>query len=153
MGVRISMEDLREHSPHIAAALERKNPAGTWTPGQAAPYPAHIQTRTIGQTYERGMNKWEREYNATLADLHKAGQVSWYGFEAAKLKLAHRCYYTPDFLVVTADGKVEAHEVKGFWRDDARVKIKVAARALPWITFVAATKDDSGGWKKEVIPC
>ena len=33
-------------------------------------------------------------------------------------------YYNPDYLVIYP-GHFEIHEVKGFWRDDARVKIKV----------------------------
>ena len=34
--------------------------------------------------------------------------------------------YTPDVLIAPPTG-LELHEVKGFWQDDARVKIKVAA--------------------------
>jgi hypothetical protein len=43
------------------------------------------------------------------------------------------------------------HEVKGFWTDDARVKIKVAADLYPF-RFIAAQalpKKQGGGWKIE----
>jgi len=46
-----------------------------------------------------------------------------------------------------ATGDIECHEVKGFWRDDARVKIRVAASLYPF-RFVAVTKT-KGGWDIE----
>lgn len=60
-------------------------------------------------------------------------------YEPIKLRLADRTYYTPDFLVIRGDGAVVFHEVKGgFWEDDARVKIKVAAETYPEFVFRAA---------------
>ena len=50
--------------------------------------------------------------------------------------------------VIGASGELECHEVKGWWRDDARVKIKVAAELFPWIQFVAVTKQPQG-WVEE----
>lgn len=50
-----------------------------------------------------------------------------------------------------ADGALEAHEVKGFWEDDARAKIKIAADMYP-IRFIAVQvlpKKAGGGWKIE----
>jgi hypothetical protein len=65
-----------------------------------------------------------------------------------KLRLANLTTYSPDFMVIDPDGSVVFHEVKGFWMDDARVKIKVAAEAFPWFHFVAATKK-KGQWEVE----
>jgi hypothetical protein len=48
---------------------------------------------------------------------------------------------------MSADGSLQAHEVKGFWTDDARVKIKVAAEMYP-IQFIAIKKE-KGEWQKE----
>lgn len=54
------------------------------------------------------------------------------------LLLAPQCRYTPDFWTVNTDGTLTAWEVKGFWRDDARVKLKVAADKYRWLaSFVA----------------
>lgn len=50
-----------------------------------------------------------------------------------------------------ANGEMEAHEVKGFWTDDARVKIKVAASLFPF-KFVAVkvqSQKNGGGWAIE----
>ncbi|MEN6532311.1 MAG: hypothetical protein ABFD89_01525 [Bryobacteraceae bacterium] len=94
------------------------------------------------------MNPTERAYAARLERLKRAGEISDYKFEAVKLRLARTTFYTPDFLVEWASGKVELHEVKGFWRDDARVKIKVAAEMYGMWKFVAVKKI-KGGWEYE----
>lgn len=93
------------------------------------------------------MNKTEQAYDAHLELRRLAGEVAWYRFEAVKLRLADRTFYTPDFMVILADGEMQFHEVKGFWRDDARVKIKVAAVQFPFL-FVAIRKT-KGGWGTE----
>ena len=67
---------------------------------------------------------------------------------SVKLRLADKTFYTPDFAVMAGDGFMEMHEVKGFWTDDARVKIKVAADQYPFrfIAFKAIPKSRGGGW-------
>lgn len=86
-----------------------------------------------------GMNRTEAQYEGHLDLLKRQGEIVDYKFEGLKLRLAEKTFYTPDFLVV-CDDRFECHEVKGFWRDDARVKIKVAAAMYPWIKFVAVTR-------------
>lgn len=95
------------------------------------------------------MNKTEAAYAAKLEGERLAGEVLWYAFEAIKLRLANNTFYTPDFAVLKADGSLEMHEVKGFWQDDARVKIKVAASLHPF-RFVAVRKV-KGGWEAETF--
>ena len=94
------------------------------------------------------MNKTEAEYALRLDIFKKSGMLEDYRFEAVKLRLANLTTYTPDFMVIDPDGSVVFHEVKGFWMDDARVKIKVAAEQYPWFHFVAATKK-KGQWEVE----
>ncbi|VEB42964.1 Uncharacterised protein [Chromobacterium violaceum] len=50
-----------------------------------------------------------------------------------------------------AGGEMEAHEVKGFWQDDARAKIKIAADMYPFrfVAIKAKAKKDGGGWAVE----
>lgn len=94
------------------------------------------------------MNKWEAQYDAELRVKWGAGIIQWYGFEAVKLRLADNAHYTPDFAVMDA-GRLEFHEVKGFWRDDALVKFKVAAAQFPFL-FLAYRKkkvSEGGGWE------
>ena len=88
------------------------------------------------------MNKTELRM-ANLLELQKrAGEIIDYTFEAVKLRLANDTFYTPDFFI-TYEDHFEVLEVKGFWRDDARVKIKVAAELFPYFKFKAVQ------WKKK----
>jgi hypothetical protein len=96
------------------------------------------------------MNDYERAYAGALEARRLAGQIARFDFEPEKLRLADRTFYTPDFRVLLPDGAIEFHEVKGFWQEDARVKIKVAAEHHPY-RFVAVVlkkipKRDGGGW-------
>ena len=95
------------------------------------------------------MNKTEAAYAAELELRRRAGEILWYQFEAIKLRLADKTFYTPDFAVMLASHEIQLHEVKGFWRDDARVKIKVAAKQFPFF-FVAVSKRKDG-WDTEVF--
>lgn len=95
------------------------------------------------------MNRLEAEYASYLDLQMKTGLISWWGFEPIKLRLAKNTFYTPDFLVMKTDLSLEVHEVKGFWEDDARVKIKVASAQFPF-QFIAITKEKKE-WKFETF--
>lgn len=95
------------------------------------------------------MNKLEASYALHLEERKLAGDVLSFFFESVKFRLADKTFYTPDFLVMRGDGQIEVHEVKGFWEDDARVKIKVAAETFPF-RFLAIKKGRMG-WEVEEI--
>ncbi|MHB8109783.1 MAG: PDDEXK family nuclease [Syntrophorhabdaceae bacterium] len=82
------------------------------------------------------MGKLEETYARLLDEMEHEGKIIGYRFEAMRLKLAPNTFYTPDFIV-TFDDHIELHETKGFWEDDARAKIKVAASLFPEFEFVA----------------
>jgi len=107
--------------------------------------------QALGRLKTGAMNQTERAY-ANLLEMRKhAGEVAWYRFEGMKFRLADNTFYTPDFAVMLADGQLEMHEVKGFWTDDARVKIKIAADQYP-VAFIAVQKKaakQGGGWSEE----
>ena len=99
------------------------------------------------------MNKTEDAYAQTLELRKRAGEIAWYRFEGLKLRLADKTFYTPDFAVMLADGQIECHEVKGYWLEDARAKIKVAAEMYPF-RFIAAksgAQKNGAGWEREVF--
>ncbi|HEU02487.1 MAG TPA: DUF1064 domain-containing protein [Aurantimonas coralicida] len=98
------------------------------------------------------MNKLEARYERQLDMLKHVGVIADYRFECIKLRLGPNWLtgYTPDFLVILPDGLIEVHEVKGFWEDDARVKIKTAAGLFPF-RFIAVTEKKGGGWAREVF--
>ena len=108
---------------------------------------AKQSVQALGRLKTGEMNKTEAAYEAHLAALQFAGEILWYKFEGLKFRLADNTFYTPDFAVMLASGALEAHEVKGQWLDDARVKIKVAASLYP-LQFIGVQKDGKG-WKYE----
>lgn len=105
----------------------------------------------IKQTPRREMNATECAYATVLETKRLAGEISFYEFEGVSVRLAPGSRYKPDFFVVTLTG-LECHEVKGPWREAARVRIKVAAAKYPMFKFIAVSKirlRDGGGWKVE----
>lgn len=78
------------------------------------------------------MNALEKWYAAHLESLKVSGDILGYWFEAVKLRLADKTFYTPDFMVMMKNFEIEFHEPKGFMLDDANVKIKVAAEMYPF---------------------
>lgn len=105
----------------------------------------------LGRLKQGQMNKTEAAYDLHLSLLQHAGEIIWHKFEGMKFRLADKTFYTPDFALMRPDRSIEIHEVKGYWRDDAKVKIKVASEMYPF-RFVAVyklPKKDGGGWKYE----
>jgi len=94
------------------------------------------------------MNKLELDYAQRLKTRLLAGEIVDFKFEPMKLKLADNTTYTPDFMVITNEGEMQLHEVKGHWEDDARVKIKVAA-AMFWMFKFIAVQRERTIWKFE----
>lgn len=92
------------------------------------------------------LNKLEK---AWLRHLEMLG-FPWIGVQAITLKLADDTRYTPDFMVIDANGQLVAYETKGWMRDDAAVKLKVAARLYRFIRFVLVQKD-KGQWKETPV--
>lgn len=109
------------------------------------------------------MNKTEAKYYEHLMTLMRDGVIEYVRFDAIKLRLADKTFYSPDFMVMQPDGQIEFHEVKGsrrqrdengmvtfkpFVEDDAAVKIKVAAGLLPF-TFKMVWPTPEG-WQSKV---
>lgn len=91
------------------------------------------------------MNKLERRFHDYL--LAAKNDLVSIRYESLKLRLADKTWYTPDFFALMDVGPCLI-EVKGFWRDDARVKIKVAAELYPEFNF-AAVQWKGGQWRWE----
>ena len=118
------------------------------------------------------MNGTERAYDAylricadprNLALLDCASvPVIWWGFQPLTLLLGPDCRFTPDFLVLYADGRLELHDTKGakkiktgkragqktyYAEEDATIKARVTAAHFPIpIYFVWSLGD--GTWGK-----
>lgn len=104
--------------------------------------------KALGRLKTGEKNKTETAYEFELEARYRAGEIVWYKFEGLKFRLADNTFYTPDFAVMLKGGQIELHEVKGFWKDDARAKIKIAADMYPF-QFIAVTKDRYGAFEQE----
>jgi len=99
------------------------------------------------------MNKTEAAYAEQLELRRLAGELLAWWFEPMTLRMAKRTGYTPDFVVMLPDERIEFHEVKGFMEDDAAVKLKVCRQQFEWLGPIVlvrkVAKRDGGGWKLE----
>lgn len=104
--------------------------------------------QALGRMKSGKMNNTEKAYAQHLEIQKRTGEIDYYSFDGINLRLADNTFYKPDFLVMRSDGQLEIHEVKGFWTDDALVKIKVAADKFPFrfIAIMKQTKKNGGGW-------
>lgn len=107
--------------------------------------------QALGRLKTGQMNKTEAAYAEHLKSEQYAGKVAWFKFEGIKLRLADNTFYTPDFNVMLSSGVLQMREVKGYWLDDARAKIKIAADLYPFefIAVKARAKKNGGGWEQE----
>jgi len=104
--------------------------------------------------YVKGvMNANETRYAEVLNE-----QGLQYEFEGITLPLAPRTTLTCDFAVVTADGYLELHEVKGGKKNgkyhvepDAWLKLKMAAAKFPWLKIVVVWWHKDYGWKEQEV--
>lgn len=164
MAARLTIADL---PPKMRAEVERQlgggKPLGL-AKGRAvaavqveiAPDPSEKPKKRLRQSTARKLNKLEAEFGAWLRARRVGAAIHE---QSVRLELANGCTYTPDFLLAddvpfdTIGATVEAYEVKGHhaW-DDAIVKLKVAARAYPWITFYLAHKPNFEWALEEVQP-
>lgn len=127
-------------------SAEERHPVLGQAPAAKGRKPADL---ALGYAAER-MNKLEARYAMRLEELRRAGKIVFWKFEAVALRLANRTTYNPDFYLMLADGSLGFHETKGFWRDDARAKIKIAAEQFPEWFFVAVQWNSKArDWKFE----
>jgi hypothetical protein len=156
-----SEDQLREHYSRLKGGDAKRSPSCTATADSPeAPITSAVRSETHAPPKSPGgahiPNKWETAYaREELEPGRLAGEIVWYGFEAIKLRLADCTFYTPDFAVlrwppqVGSTPRLEFVEIKGFIRDDAILKFKVAAAQFPFrFTMIRKRKvKDGGRWE------
>jgi predicted nuclease of restriction endonuclease-like RecB superfamily len=96
-----------------------------------------------------GLNKTERAFLEHLKRIYDRSPIY---SQDVTLRIGNGTRYTPDFMVDLPGGAV-FFETKGFMRDDAAVKIKVAARMYPLFRFHLVTKGKKGTWDiQHILP-
>jgi hypothetical protein len=105
-------------------------------------------------------SKLERDFHAFLQESGFFDSVLHHPVRLRIAKGKRKAWYTPDFMAVhermielpdcrdVGVPEITMYEVKGFWREAARVRIKVAAGEYPMFKFIAATRVE-GEWKFE----
>ena len=133
--MRLQLTDLPRHMQDQVSAQLHAAPAAP-----ASSIKVAIKAKPSAD--ESKLNKLE---SAWLAVLRADITLAWVGVHALTFKIGDDCRYTPDFIALNLDGELIAYETKGFMREDARVKLKVAARMFPFVGFVLVERK-AGAW-------
>jgi hypothetical protein len=117
-----------------------------WT-GPAGPQPPPAVPRP--RAGEDGLNKTERRFRDRLQGSLEARRIRRYLREPLKFRLGGRCWYCPDYLVLGDPHRPAPAccEVKGWLREDAAVKIKVAAHMYPEFRWLLIYYERKQGWQ------
>ena len=148
----------------VSDAVRKRNPGVPWPQTMlvgvgkrgGAYRPADInQTmpskpkKRLRQSSKPLLNKLEMEFDTYIYDHFPLND---YWAQAFTLAIGNGVRYTPDF-VVKQQGSLTAYEVKGpYARDDAKVKLKVAARLFPCFRWILVSKMDGQWVFEEVLP-
>lgn len=133
------------------AAAGRRESGGPPVPPGAGPH-AHGKPAHHDQGRPKYRSKLEARYAGHLEALQHTGEIREFRHESITLTLANRCRFTPDFHVLLPDGRHEFREVKGWAREDAIIKIRVAARLYRWARFILITRPKGEWVEREVQP-
>ena len=107
------------------------------------------QNRPPAHTFGE-MNGLEKRYSLHLETEKALGLIQDWRFEPLKLLLAPKTTFTGDFVVKMPDGSLELRETKGWWEEDARLKIKWAAKDFRWMfRRIVGVKWERGDWQYE----
>jgi hypothetical protein len=94
-----------------------------------------------------GMNKTERAFAETLEAARARGNCLRWWREPLRVRLAGKCFYTPDFVVQWTVGTLWVVEVKGpYAREDSIIKLKTAASMYPCFNWLIVRRDGRHGW-------
>lgn len=101
--------------------------------------------QSLGRLKAGQLNKTETAYERVLISRKLAGEVIWYRFHPFNVRLADNTHYRPDVLVLSADGHLEIHEIKGsFTSEMGNIKIKLCAEVLPVFRMIKVSKTKAG---------
>lgn len=147
---------------HPTESFIRRNPHlyGSKTASPRVSKIFDTSTRRLTDSTERKpseMNSTEKRFLDHLTIEKMEGIWTEVHFQPITFHLARDCKYTPDFMTKDNEGRFTFWDTKGtkkngkaFYRDDAIVKMKVAARTFPFFRFVMAW-NAGGVWVQRII--
>jgi len=137
------MSDNRLHATPQWLAQYRRKHAALKAELDDVPLPAVVKEKAPA-----GPNKTEMDYYRTFLEPRKVIAIRYEGI-TLRLQSNHR--YTPDFVVLTADG-IELIEVKGSYKlhshQRARLAFDEARVQWPCFKFYWAEKQKGGNWER-----
>ena len=111
---------------------------------------SHAKARAILHEQKYASNL-ERDFALILAGWEADGVIRLFRYEPFRLRLADGAFYKPDFMAVsTFDNAITLYEVKGHWREAAKVRIKVAAELHHYFKFCIVMRS-KGVWTYEAL--
>jgi len=116
----------------------------------SGPQPPSENRKTGVRPYHPYRNKWEHDYAKRLDYERAIGLITEWSYESERLTIGEGATFLPDFPVTLADGTREMREVKGYRREAAMVRIRVAAKQYPHLRFVLVTRVN-GEWIRTTI--
>ncbi len=121
-----------------------------WTTDQLAEHLARIKAPVPAAVEPAGpkfRSKLEAEYAQMLEAQARSGLIKSWMYEGITVRLADGVRFTVDFNVLALDGSLSMVEVKGpYMRDDARIKLRVAARTFSMFGWFLSVKR-KGAWE------
>ena len=138
--------NLKDHFPRASKSFLEANPLSA----PSEPIKTSLTGNGDLRNERRGrLNKTESEFAMILEAMKRKGEIRDYKFESVKIRVGEGCFYIPDFFVDRwPDKKPLFIEVKGFLRDDARVKFLASKDQHQWADFEMWRKDRKTGWTR-----
>lgn len=136
-------DSTRKRNPHIYGLAEKV--------AKEVGVPVFVAGKRVRvrKSVEERLNKTEKRW----LDVLRMRRFPLIAIQDITLRLGDDCRFTPDFFTVptTIADRLTFWEVKGgFVREDAMVKLRVAARVHQWARFVMAQWKD-GRWTETEI--
>jgi hypothetical protein len=130
------------------------------TPGEPARYKRGVLVELVDKPKARGraktqeMNQTEQQRAYELELLRQSGEIVWWMWQPFSLNYGRDTKgrilkYRPDFGWMSKSGEITLEEIKGHWREAARVRTVAAAGVFWMFHFVALVKKKGGGWDRE----
>lgn len=150
---KFSKEQAEEMQRRLGRVLENSGPPIGLSDGTI-----RVRAKVPTEPRDRGMNKTEKAYLRHLEHRKHLGAISTYWYEPWKIRIADNCTWTPDFVVINADGTIEWHDTKSWWakakkvgiEEDALIKMKATAEMYPQFKVLATWFKD-GVWEQRVF--
>ena len=114
--------------------------------------PKPITVKASTDNSPKYKSKLERRFAEEYLEIRKmTGESLDWKHEAIRFKLGTGAWYKPDFYEIQLDREMWILETKGYWRDAAKIRIKVAASSHPFRFFVVTWDGKAKHWNIEKV--